>query len=354
MTAAKPSADTRSAVLLVNLGTPDAPTPAAVRRYLSEEGFAAVMQAPENQAIVSPAAASAHTRFIDPRDTRSCRPASFTTSPTETAMRRTIALIATLLLACFATLSNAALAGVPEEKRAGDAVSVLDKIMRIPEQSVPQSMLDNAYAIAVIPGVVKAGFVVGGRFGRGLISVRNADGTWSNPSYVTIAGGSFGFQAGLQSTDVVLVFSSPRGVDSIVHGKFTLGADASVAAGPVGRTASASTDAQLKAEIYSYSRARGLFAGVALDGAVLAIDDRSNAAIYGRDTTPRAIFEGRVNPPPATVVNFRDRLEEYSANKNFRPGTTGAPQQAPAPAPSDKDNGPAQPPAAQPDPVKHR
>jgi len=261
-------------------------------------------------------------------------------------MRRTIALVAILLLA-----TGTAFAGAPEENRARDAVSVLDKIMRIPEQSVPQSMLDDAYAIAVIPDVVKAGFVVGGRFGRGLVSVRTANGTWSNPSFITIAGGSFGFQAGVQSTDVVLVFSTARGVDSIVHGKFTLGANASVAAGPVGRTAEASTDEHLKAEIYSYSRARGLFAGVALDGASLAIDDRSNEAIYGRDTTPRAIFEGRVNPPPVPVVDFRDRLEEYSASRRYHPRDRDmAPPQA-QPAPSN-DNGQGQPPPAQTVPLK--
>jgi len=256
-----------------------------------------------------------------------------------------IALAATLLLA-----TGTALAGAPEENRARDAVSVLDKIMRIPEQSVPQSMLDDAYAIAVIPNVVKAGFVVGGRFGRGLVSVRTANGTWSNPSFLTITGGSFGFQAGLQSTDVVLVFSTARGVDSIVHGKFTLGANASVAAGPVGRTAEASTDEHLKAEIYSYSRARGLFAGIALDGAALSIDDRSNEAIYGRDTTPRAIFEGRVNPPPAPVVDFRDRLEEYSASRRYHPRDRdmGPPQARPAP----NDNGQQQPPPAQTVPLK--
>ena len=259
-------------------------------------------------------------------------------------MRRTIAVIATLMLA-----SSAAVAGAPEENRARDAVGVLDKIMRIPEQSVPQSMLDNAHAIAVIPGVVKAGFVVGGRFGRGLISVRSPDGTWSNPSFITITGGSFGFQAGVQSTDVVLIFSTARGVDSIVNGKFTLGADASVAAGPGGRNASASTDEHLKAEIFSYSRARGLFAGVALDGSALQIDDRSNAAIYGPDATPRAIFEGRVNPPPAPVVNFRDRLEEYSASRNFRPRDHEmAPQPQPQPAPNDN----SQPQPVQTNPIK--
>lgn len=263
-------------------------------------------------------------------------------------MRRKIALAATLLLAGLAFSGSAAMAGAAEENRARDAVSVLDKIMRIPEQSVPQTMLDNARAIAIIPGVVKAGFMVGGRYGHGLISVRGENGIWSNPSFVTIAGGSFGFQAGVQSTDVVLVFTTPHGVDSIVHGKFTLGADASVAAGPVGRTAEASTDEKLKAEIYSYSRARGLFAGVALDGAVLTVDDHSNAAIYGQDTTARAIFEGRVNPPPAPIVDFRDRLEEYSASSRFHPG-----QQPPPPAQAGLGNhGPAQTPPVQPQPAQ--
>ena len=149
-----------------------------------------------------------------------------------------------------------------EDDRAGDASRVLGEILRIPEESIPTNLLAEAQAIAVIPNVVKAGFVVGGRRGRGLIAMRGADGTWSNPSFVTLTGGSFGFQAGVQSADVILVFRSKRGVDSIVNGKFTLGADASVAAGPVGRSAQASTDEQLKAEIYSYSRARGLFAGV--------------------------------------------------------------------------------------------
>jgi len=259
-------------------------------------------------------------------------------------MRRLTALLATVLLVSSPVLSSASQAGPTEENRAHNAVEVLDQIMRIPEQSVPQAMLDNAHAIAVIPSVVKAGFMVGGRFGRGLISVRNANGTWSNPSFITIAGGSFGFQAGVQSTDVVLIFSSARGVDSIVHGKFTLGADASVAAGPVGRTAEASTDEQLKAEIYSYSRSRGLFAGVALDGAALAIDDRSNEAIYGRDTTPRAIFEGRVNAPPAAVVDFRDRLEEYSASKRYHPRDMGPPQAPPAPPAQNGGNGEGQQP----------
>jgi lipid-binding SYLF domain-containing protein len=140
--------------------------------------------------------------------------------------------------------------------------------------------------------------------------VRTRDGSWSHPSFITLTGGSLGFQAGVQSADVILVFRSDKGVDSIVNGKFTLGADASVAAGPVGRSAQASTDEQLKAEIYSYSRARGLFAGVALDGTRLGIDNKSNQAVYGQGNTARAIFEGRAGPGSDAVVAFRDRLEE--------------------------------------------
>jgi lipid-binding SYLF domain-containing protein len=201
----------------------------------------------------------------------------------------------------------------PPLVRASNAVRVLSDIMQAPDKAIPQDLLRDAKAIAVIPDLLKVGFVFGGRRGEGLISVKSPDGTWSNPSFITMTGGSVGFQAGVSSTDVVLVFRTQRGVDSIVRGKFTLGADASAAAGPVGRTASASTDTQMKAEIYSYSRSRGLFAGVALDGSALRIDYDANAAIYGAGITPRRIFEGGVSNVPTPVVDFRDRLEEYTA-----------------------------------------
>jgi lipid-binding SYLF domain-containing protein len=223
-------------------------------------------------------------------------------------MRR---IAATVLLALgLAAVAMPAPAGIVEDARADEAARVLAQILRIPEESVPTHLLEEARAIAVIPNVVKAGFVVGGRRGRGLIAVRTRDGTWSHPSFLTLTGGSLGFQAGVQSADVILVFRSDKGVDSIVNGKFTLGADASVAAGPVGRSAQASTDEQLKAEIYSYSRARGLFAGVALDGTRLGIDNKSNQAVYGQGNTARAIFEGRAGAGSDAVVAFRDRLEE--------------------------------------------
>jgi len=250
-------------------------------------------------------------------------------------MRRPLLAFALALLASLATAAPAR-AGEVEDTRADEAGRVLAEILRIREESIPEKLLGEAEAIAVIPNVVKLGFVVGGRRGRGLIAVRGADGTWTNPSFLTLTGGSVGFQAGVQSADIVLVFRSRRGVDSIVNGKFTLGADASVAAGPVGRSAQASTDEQLKAEIYSYSRARGLFAGVALDGTALRIDNKSNQRVYGEGTTPRAIFEGRASVPTDAVVRFRDALEE-ATNKNgaaaapvAAPVTTEATQPAPA------------------------
>jgi lipid-binding SYLF domain-containing protein len=222
-------------------------------------------------------------------------------------MRR---LLPTLALFLAAVLAAPAFAGQVEDARADQASQVLAQILKIREESIPEKLLREAQAIAVIPDVVKVGFVVGGRRGRGLIAVRGKDRTWSNPSYITLTGGSFGFQAGVQSTDVILVFRTRRGVDNIVGGKFTLGADASVAAGPVGRSAQASTDERLKAEILSYSRARGLFAGVALDGTRLAIDNKSNQRVYGSGNTARAIFEGRAGSGSDATVAFRDKLEE--------------------------------------------
>ncbi|WP_145478577.1 lipid-binding SYLF domain-containing protein [Stenotrophomonas rhizophila] len=240
-------------------------------------------------------------------------------------MRRlTLALLITASL-----LSTQAMAGPTEDQRARNAVRVLNDIQEIPEQGIPDKLLDEARAVVVIPDTIKAGLVIGGRRGHGLMSIKNPDGSWSSPAFIKLTGGSIGFQAGVQSSDVVLVFRNDRSLDNIVNGKVTLGADAGVAAGPVGRNAAAATDGQLKAEIWSWSRARGLFAGVALDGAVLQIDDQANLDAYGSNTTARMVFEGRTTAQPSMdVVAFRDRLEEatYSARQNR--GTAG---NAPAP-----------------------
>lgn len=239
-------------------------------------------------------------------------------------------------LALLLAVSATAFAGTDEDARAKNAVRVVTDIQAIPESAIPDKLLDEAHAIVVVPDSIKAGLVIGARRGHGLLSVKRADGTWSNPSFVTLTGGSIGFQVGVQSADIVLVFRSERGLESIVNGKFTLGADAGVAAGPVGRNASAATDGQMKAEIWSWSRARGLFAGVALDGAVLAIDDAANEAVYGRDTTPRMIFEDRYAQRPSNaVVGFRDALEEATAAARVARSedTDDAPPAPPANAP---------------------
>lgn len=249
----------------------------------------------------------------------------------------------TAVLVLALGVATSAVAGPQEDERARNALRVLTDIRAIPEAAIPDKLLDEARAVVVVPDALKVGLVLGGRRGHGLLAVKRPDGTWSNPSFVKLTGGSIGFQAGVQSADIVLVFRSDRGLDSIVNGKITLGADAGVAAGPMGRNASTATDGQLKAEIWSWSRARGLFAGVALDGAVLSIDDAANEAVYGRDTTPRMIFEGRAAGAPSTaVVDFRDQLEEASAEAREHRGgaaqpavvrTTSAPAPAPAAAP---------------------
>ena len=238
------------------------------------------------------------------------------------------------LLLSASLLSAAAVAGPQEDQRARNAVRVLGEIQQIPEQGIPDKLLDEGRAVIVIPDTIKAGLVVGGRRGHGLMSVKAADGSWSNPVFIKLTGGSIGFQAGVQSSDVVLVFRNDRSLDNIVNGKFTLGADAGVAAGPVGRNAAAATDGQLKAEIWSWSRARGLFAGVALDGAVLSIDDAANLDAYGQGTTPRMILEGRLNAAPSSdVVAFRDRLEESTYAARQKRGAQGSVAVAPSSTP---------------------
>ena len=209
--------------------------------------------------------------------------------------------------------SMAAQAADPPREQARNAVRVLDEMINdAPDKSIPTDLLKNARAIAVLPDMVKGGFVFSGAKGEGLISIKSPDGTWSNPNFISMAGAGVGFQAGIQSTDVILVFRTDRGVQSIIDGKFTLGANASAAAGPVGRSATAATDGQLKAEIYTYSRAKGLFAGVALYGTHFSIDDDSNEEIYGPGITARRIFEGGVTNVPSEVNAFRDTLEEYT------------------------------------------
>ncbi len=234
-----------------------------------------------------------------------------------------------LLISLLLLVSVPANAATKEEKRVADASDVLDQLLRIPEKSVPPSLLARAYAVAVIPNVIKAGFVVGARRGKGVIVVRQDNDTWSNPAFVTITGGSVGWQAGVASTDIILVFKTRKGVTNISDGKLTLGADASIAAGPVGRQASVATDIQFEAEVMSYSRSRGLFAGVALDGSGVTMDKKANAAFYGSATmTPDDIFASSPNIAPDVANAF---VQLLTAQTRRLPTTPGMQTQSSAP-----------------------
>lgn len=237
--------------------------------------------------------------------------------------RRSISLLVLISSSVLLLASRTTVARDPD-LTAQNAKQVLDELMTIPVHRIPKSMLSNAQAIAIVPNVIKVGFVAGVRRGHGVVMTRDAEGEWGLPQFVTLTGGSLGFQAGVQGTDVVLVFRSRRSVDNLMRGKFTIGADAAAAAGPVGRNAAAATDAQLKAEILSYSRSRGLFAGVSLDGSALEIDQASNIAFYGAPSTrvPEHI------PPAAadlqTYLNELSGIEVATASSVTSPTTTAA------------------------------
>jgi lipid-binding SYLF domain-containing protein len=176
----------------------------------------------------------------------------------------------------------------PEGQTVAAATEVMRQFMTFRIQSIPRDLLNEAQGVVIIPGVVKLGFILAGRFGRGVALVRTPEGPWRAPVFVTFGGGSVGFQAGAQSTDLVLVFKNRRGIETLLSGtKLTLGADAAIAAGPVGRQAATGTDLALNAEIYSYSRSRGLFAGVSLDGSVLQVDNRATMLYYAGGTVPQ-------------------------------------------------------------------
>lgn len=217
-----------------------------------------------------------------------------------------------LLVATVTALALEAMpawAGPRETATVETATQTLQEITSVPAKGIPASLLADAQGIAIIPSVVKLGFVVAGRHGRGIVLTRNANGAWGHPVFVTITGGSVGWQAGIQATDVILVFKTRKSVAGLMKGKFTLGADAAVAAGPVGRRAEAATDVQLKAEILSYSRSRGLFAGVSLEGSALMIDDGANAGYYGRHgITAAEIQAGRVPVVPAASTKLQTLL----------------------------------------------
>jgi lipid-binding SYLF domain-containing protein len=212
--------------------------------------------------------------------------------------------------------------GAAEVETVGKARQTLDEFAKLTIDSIPPAMLQAAEGIAIFPGMVKGGFIFGVNYGKGVLLVRKADRTWSAPVMVTMGGGSVGFQAGVQSADIVLVFATPKSLQGILNGqKVTLGADAAVALGPVGRQANAGTDARLGAEIYSYARSRGLFAGVSVGGADLSIDSNADSVLYGRaGVTPADVFNGN-------NINVRPEVQQLIDDLNAR-----TPQPAAAPA----------------------
>jgi lipid-binding SYLF domain-containing protein len=233
----------------------------------------------------------------------------------------------TYLLGCLLVLlsASAAVAQVSKEDATVQQASVvLDEIMAAQLKAIPHWLLKDSEAIAVIPNVVKGSFVVGVRHGKGVVLIRDEAGGWQAPSFVSLTGGSVGFQIGVQSTDVILVFKTRKSVEGLLKGKFTIGADAAAAAGPVGRQAAAATDERLKAEIYSYSRARGLFAGVSLDGSVLEIDHTAAANYYRPD--PRLGPEvAEAIPIPESAAQLMQRVAHYSAGADIAPGDAPPP-----------------------------
>ena len=191
------------------------------------------------------------------------------------------------------------------------ATQVFQEIMRTPDKGIPRDLLEKAKCIAIIPGEEKAAFIFGGSYGKGLATCRTAHG-WSAPMFVAVGGGSVGFQIGGSFTDVVMLFMNDHALQSLMSDKFKIGADATVAAGPVGRNASAATDAKLNAEILSYSRSKGAFAGLSLDGAVMQADRSGDEAMYGSSVTRRGILDGKVAVPKPALRLVED-LAKYPA-----------------------------------------
>jgi lipid-binding SYLF domain-containing protein len=216
----------------------------------------------------------------------------------------------------FSLCSSLALfaADTPQE-RLSDSAKVFNEIMATPDKGIPQDLLEKANCIVIVPGMKQAAFVIGGKFGRGYVVCRENGRHWGGPAAIRVEGGSFGFQIGGSSTDVVMLVMNERGMRRLLEDKVTLGGEATVAAGPVGREAAANTDAQLSAEILSWSRAKGLFAGIALQGATLRPDNDVNQELYGRKLTNKEILTGGV-APPASAHELVSALNRFSPRED--------------------------------------
>jgi lipid-binding SYLF domain-containing protein len=236
-------------------------------------------------------------------------------------------LISPAVLLCAVLCAAPAWSQTREDARLITATQVLQELSETPDQNVPSWLLQRAYGVAVVPEVVKGAFFFGGRYGTGVFSARDASGRFSNPVFIQLWGGSIGWQVGVTSTDVVLVFATKRSVANFGRGKFTLGADASVAAGPVGRQGEAAGG--VDAEVYSYSRSRGLFAGVALGGTVLSFDNRATGAFYGSDVRSDDILQGKITTHSESARRFLAAVAAGAEGTALPPSSPAA---APAPA----------------------
>jgi lipid-binding SYLF domain-containing protein len=227
-------------------------------------------------------------------------------------------LMTATTLATLMALTPLAAADNEPAQRLDESAAVLSEVMNAADKGIPQELIENAHCAVIVPGLKTAAFVVGGKYGKGYVSCRNKGGAgWSAPGAIVIEGGSVGFQIGGSSTDVIMLVMSEKGADKLLASKFTLGAEGSVAAGPVGRTATAQTDAQLHADILSWSRSQGLFAGVALEGATLRQDLDDNATLYGRKLENRAIVTTGVRAP-AAAAKLLALLNRYSPKEGTR------------------------------------
>jgi lipid-binding SYLF domain-containing protein len=195
-----------------------------------------------------------------------------------------------------------------------DAIEVLEELTASPDDGIPRHLLKRAEAIVVIPSLIKGGFIVGAKHGKGVMSLRDGD-TWSNPAFVKLTGGSIGWQIGVESVDLVMLVMNKKGVDELLEDRFTIGGTASLAAGPVGRQADAATNAQLSAEILAYSKAKGLFAGATLEGAGLHADDSDNEDFYGADLNLRQVLERRTSDAPTMASTWRTALRAITGDQ---------------------------------------
>lgn len=217
-------------------------------------------------------------------------------------------------LACTAAIWTAPLQADTAAERLAESALVLKEVLDAPDQGIPADLLNSAYCLVVVPGVKKVGLVVGAKYGRGFVVCRNPLAEWGAPAAVRMEGGSFGFQIGASETDVIMLVMDKRSMDGILSSRFTLGGAAEVSAGPVGRSSTAQTDATMRAKILSYSRSRGVFAGLALSGATLRQDLDENKEMYGRSLSNKEIMKGGVKPP-AAAADLLALLRQYSKPK---------------------------------------